>query len=209
MRRRKFVAGCPTAADAGFRLVGLTPWKSGRAGDFDFAATLSAGKLRGRVSGHRPTRRPGGRGPAVAQGAPSREMPSLEPPQEKGGAQVETEAEGRPLNESLIAPSFGGGPGGCSHRWGAEVLGILRIIKGKRGRRFARARRGCCPEGLGQPLDDLMCLLQVRFFVTVSRNEARAPVRPPRGPVATIPAVFGQRRLSMRRRTCQQYSNFC
>ena len=134
-------------ADTGSRFVGLTQWKSRRAGDTDFASTSSSGRLRGRVWGRRPARRPGGRGPAVAQGAPSGEMPSLEPPQEKGGAQVETEAEGRPLNESLIAPSFGGGPGGCSHRWGAEVLGILRIIKGKRGRRFARARRGRWPEG--------------------------------------------------------------
>ena len=41
-------------ADAGSRLVRLTPWKSRRAGDADFASTSSSGKLRGRVWGRRP-----------------------------------------------------------------------------------------------------------------------------------------------------------
>ena len=91
----------------------------------------------------------------------------------------------------------------------ADGVGILQVITGKRGRRFARARRGCCPEGLGLPLDDLMRPLQDRFFATVSRNGARAPARPPSGPVATVPAVLGKRRLSLFWITCQQYSNFC
>ena len=112
-------------ADAGSRFVGLTQWKSRRAGDTDFASTSSSGRLRGRVWGRRPARRPGGRGPAVAQGGPGREEQSLEPPQEKMDAQVHTKAGGRRLNEALIAPSFGGGPGGCSHRWGRRFSGYI------------------------------------------------------------------------------------
>ena len=125
VRRRKFEARWPTEADEGSRLVRLTPWKSRRAGDIDFAATLSPGKLRCRARGRRPARSPRGRGAAVAQGGPGREKPSLEPPQEKRDAQADTEAEGRLLNESLIAPSFGAGPGGCSHRWGRRGGGYI------------------------------------------------------------------------------------
>ena len=125
VRRRKFEAGCPTVADAGSRLVRLTPWKSRRAGVADFASTSSPGELRGRVRGRRPARRPRGRGPAVAQCGPGREEQSLGPPQEKMDAQVHTKAGGRRLNESLIAPSFAGGPGGCSHRWGRRWSGYI------------------------------------------------------------------------------------
>ena len=75
--------------------------------------------------GASPARRPRGRGPAVAQGGLGRQEQSSEPPQEKMGAQVQTEEGGRRLNESLIAPSFAGGPGGCSHRWGRRWSGYI------------------------------------------------------------------------------------
>ena len=56
-------------------------------------------------------------GPRSCPGWPPADRSKVQSPhQEKMDAQVHTKAGGRRLNESLIAPSLGGGPGGCSHR---------------------------------------------------------------------------------------------